>query len=56
MSPSHANKRGVRYRYYVSQALPQNCKTEAGTISRVAASDVEELVAAAVRHHITAAA
>jgi Resolvase, N terminal domain/Recombinase len=24
MSPSHANKRGVRYRYYVSQALLQN--------------------------------
>src|SRR5262249_48726365 len=32
MSPSYANKRGVRYRYYVSQALLQNRKTEAGTI------------------------
>jgi hypothetical protein len=30
MSPSHANKRGVRYRYYVSQALLQNRKAEAG--------------------------
>ena len=56
MSPSHANKRGVRYRYYVSQALLQNRKAEAGTISRVAAPDVEELILAAVRHHITAAA
>ena len=43
MSPSHANKRGVRYRYYVSQALLQNRKAEAGTISRVAAPNVEEL-------------
>jgi hypothetical protein len=24
MSPTHANKRGVRYRYYVSHALLQN--------------------------------
>jgi hypothetical protein len=24
MSPSHANKKGVRYRYYVSQAILQN--------------------------------
>ena len=30
MSPSHANKKGVRYRYYVSQALLQSRKTEAG--------------------------
>ena len=26
MSPSHANKKGVRYRYYVSQAVLQNRK------------------------------
>jgi hypothetical protein len=56
MSPSHANKRGVRYRYYVSQALLQNRKAEAGTISRVAAPDVEGLVLAAVRHHTRTAA
>jgi site-specific DNA recombinase len=52
MSPSHANKKGVRYRYYVSQALLQNRKDEAGSISRVAAPEVEEFVAAAVRHHV----
>jgi site-specific DNA recombinase len=44
MSPSHANKRGVRYRYYVSQALLQSRKTEAGSIARVSAPDVEALV------------
>ena len=37
MSPSHANKKGVRYRYYVSQAVLQNRKDEAGSIVRVAA-------------------
>ena len=35
MSPSHANKKGVRYRYYVSQALLQNRKAEVGSIARV---------------------
>ena len=52
MSPSHANKKGVRYRYYVSQAVLQNRKDEAGGISRVAAPDIEELVIAALRHQV----
>jgi hypothetical protein len=38
----------VRYRYYVSQALLQNRKAEAGSIARVSAPDVEALVAKAV--------
>jgi hypothetical protein len=37
MSPTHANKRGVRYRYYVSHAILQNRKAEAGSIARVPA-------------------
>jgi hypothetical protein len=32
MSPAHANKKGVRYRYYVSQALLQNRKGESGSM------------------------
>jgi site-specific DNA recombinase len=49
MSPSHANKKGVRYRNYVSQALLQSRKTEAGSIARVSAPDVEALVCKAVK-------
>ena len=49
MSPSHANKKGVRYRYYVSQALLQSRKSEAGSIARVSAPDVEALVCRAVK-------
>ncbi len=49
MSPSHANKRGVRYRYYVSQALLQNRKDASGSIARVSAPDVEALVREAVK-------
>ena len=52
MSPSHANKAGVRYRYYVSQALLQNRKADAGTISRVAAPDIEALVITAARRQL----
>ena len=52
MSPSHANKKGVRYRYYVSQAVLQKRKENAGTIARVAAPDIEELVTAALRHEV----
>jgi site-specific DNA recombinase len=50
MSPSHANKKGVRYRYYVSQALLQKRPSEAGAICRISAPEIEGLVAAAVRH------
>ena len=44
MSPTHANKAGVRYRYYTSQALLQGRKADAGSISRVSAPEVERLV------------
>jgi hypothetical protein len=52
MSPSHANKKGVRYRYYVSQAVLQKRKDEAGSIARMAAPDIEELVVATLRHQV----
>jgi site-specific DNA recombinase len=54
MSPTHANKKGVRYRYYVSHALLQNRKAEAGSIARVPAPKVESLVCDGVRPHLAA--
>jgi site-specific DNA recombinase len=54
MSPSHTNKGGVRYRYYVSQALLQNKVQGAGAIGRVPAAEIEALVLAALRHHLQA--
>jgi site-specific DNA recombinase len=50
MSPTHANKKGVRYRYYVSRALLQNRKAEAGSIARVPAPEIES----GVRRHFAA--
>jgi site-specific DNA recombinase len=54
MSPTHANKKGVRYRYYVSQVLLQNRKGESGSIARVPAPEVESLVCDGVRKQIAA--
>jgi site-specific DNA recombinase len=47
MSPSHATKRGRRWRYYVSQAVLQNRKHEAGSVARVPALEIEARVAEA---------
>jgi hypothetical protein len=52
MTPSHSNKRGVRYRYYVSHALMQKRKSEAGSISRIPAPDIETAVVRALREHL----
>jgi site-specific DNA recombinase len=49
MSPTHSNKLGVRYRYYVSHAILQKRKAEAGSIARVPAPDIEKLVLDGVR-------
>jgi len=49
MSPSHAAKGGRRWRYYVSQAILQGRKHEAGSIARVPAPEIEARVAEAAR-------
>ena len=47
MSPSHAAKGGRRWRYYVSQAVLQGRKHEAGSVARVPALEIEARVAEA---------
>ena len=44
MSPSHSNKNGKRYRYYVSQAIIQSRKQEAGSVSKIPAGEIENVV------------
>jgi site-specific DNA recombinase len=55
MSPSHSNKGGARYRYYVSRAVLQG-KPQAvgGSVSRVPAAEIETLIVAAVRNQLNA--
>src|SRR5262245_25872460 len=49
MTPTHTNKRGARYRYYVSHAVLQRRGIEAGTVPRVPAPDIEDIVLKALR-------
>ena len=52
MSPSHARKQGIRYRYYVSSPLLQGQAGHAGSVRRVPAAEIEALVGQAVREHL----
>jgi site-specific DNA recombinase len=49
MSPTHARKRGIKYRYYLSPALLQGQAERAGSIRRVPAADIGALVIRSVR-------
>ena len=44
MTPSHSNTRNKRYRYYVSQAILQCDRQNAGAISKVPAEEIENCV------------
>jgi len=52
MSPSHARKHGIKYRYYLSAALLQGAAERAGSVRRVPATEIEALVTSAVREHL----
>ncbi len=52
MSPSHARKKGIKYRYYLSSALLDGRPSKAGSTPRVPAVEIETLVAEAVRKHL----
>jgi hypothetical protein len=53
MSPSFTKKRrGVCYRYYVSQAILQNDKCRSGSVNRLPAALIEEVVAEALTQHL----
>ena len=47
MGPSFSSKKGVRYRFYISTAL-RGRKHQAGTITRISAPEVEDLVNASL--------
>ncbi|KQO89525.1 hypothetical protein ASF32_23600 [Methylobacterium sp. Leaf91] len=44
MTPSSARKGALRYRYYVSRALETGQRSEAGSVSRVSAPEIEQAV------------
>src|SRR6266481_7542829 len=52
MTPSHTCKQGVRYRYYLSTAHLQGQTERAGSVRRIPATEIENLVIQTVRDHI----
>jgi hypothetical protein len=52
MTPSHVRKGGIKYRYYLSSSLLHGQPGHAGSVYRVPATDVEAVVASAVRGRI----
>ena len=52
MTPTHARKRGVKYRYYLSSAMLNGEAERTGSVSRVPAAALEEVVIRSVRQHL----
>ena len=54
MAPTHATKAGIRYRYYVSlPCLHGEAKTaKVGSVTRVPAADIEEVVVKSLNEHL----
>lgn len=53
MSPSHSNTRNRKYRYYISQAIIQHKRNEAGTISKIPAGEIEKVVTQEIENYIS---
>jgi len=53
MSPSHSNTRNRKYRYYVSQAIIQHRRQEAGTISKIPAGEIEKVVTQKIKDFVS---
>jgi DNA invertase Pin-like site-specific DNA recombinase len=53
MTPTHATKGAVRYRYYTSSVLVQGQAAKAGSISRVPGPEIESVIVATVRKHFS---
>ena len=49
MTPSHAVKKGTRYRYYVSRSVITRDRTDNSAGLRVPAAEIERLVGSRVR-------
>src|SRR5258705_3899972 len=52
MTPSHTCKQGVRFRYYLSSALLEGQGEQRGSVRRVAATEIENVVIQSVRDHV----
>ncbi|MDR1124103.1 MAG: hypothetical protein LBL61_05895 [Elusimicrobiota bacterium] len=49
MSPSHSNKKGKRYRYYLSQAVIRQEKQKIGEVTKIAVGEIERFVSEIIK-------
>ena len=56
MSPSHARKQGVKYRYYISLPLLQGQSEQVGSVHRVPATEIEIAIGNALRDELKTSA
>ena len=52
MSPSFSSKNGARYRFYVSSAILRGRTTEAGSVARISATNIEQTLTNALRERL----
>lgn len=52
MSPSFSSKNGARYRFYVSSAILRGRKADAGSVARVSATEIEQMLVNALRQRL----
>jgi hypothetical protein len=52
MTPTHTNKNGARYRYYISHALLQKRNDKSASLMRVPAQEIEEAVTNSLRSYL----
>lgn len=53
MSPSHSNSQNRKYRYYVSQAIIQHRRQDAGTVSKIPAGEIEKVVTQEITNFVS---
>jgi len=53
MSPSHSNTRNRKYRYYVSQAIIQCRRNEAGVVSKIPAGEIEKVITQEIKDFVS---
>lgn len=52
MTPSHSNCHGRRYRYYISQAIKKYKNSQAGSVSKIPAGEIEKFVAVTLKEFL----
>lgn len=52
MTPTHARKRGIKYRYYISSVLVQGQAEQSGVVNRIPADEIEALIVKTLRNHL----